>query len=60
MPIQTQVGPLDYRSADSLRIGTAHDWDYLDRLDFGGAVALIAVLRGAVHLDELGEVATVV
>jgi len=44
-----------------LRIGTAHDWDRLHGSDFGGAIALLAVLRrGAVDLDELRKVAAVV
>src|SRR5579862_5009170 len=40
---EAEIGPLDYRSADALRIRTAHDRDYLHRLHFGGAVAFLAV-----------------
>src|SRR4051794_28264845 len=57
---QAEIGPLDNRSADALRVGLAHDWDYLHRSDFGRAVALLSVLRSTIHLDELSEVAPVV
>jgi len=57
---RAQIGPLDNRSADALRVGLAHDWDYLHGLHFGGTVAAFAVRRGPVHLDELCEIAAVV
>ena len=56
---QRQVAAFHNRSADALRVRTAHDWDYLHGLNFGGAVAAFAFARCAVHFDELGEVATV-
>jgi hypothetical protein len=56
---RAEIGPLQNRSANTLRIGTAHDWDYLHGLHFGGTVACFAVARSAIDLDELGEVATV-
>ena len=55
-----QVAALHDRRANAFRIGLAHDWDHLHGRYFGGAVALLLVLRGAIDLDELREVAAVV
>lgn len=57
---QTQIGSLDNQSADVLRVGTVHDCDHLHRRDFERRVSPLAVLRCAVDLDELAEVAAVV
>jgi hypothetical protein len=56
---QAEIGPLDYRSANALRVGTAHNWDRLRRSYFGGRVAPFAFRRGAVDLDELRVIAAV-
>jgi hypothetical protein len=47
---QAEIGPFDDRRANARRIGTAHDWDDLHGLRFGGAV-----LGTPVDLDELRE-----
>jgi hypothetical protein len=41
---QAEIGPLDNRSADAFRIGTAHSWDFLDGRHFRRRVPLFAVL----------------
>jgi hypothetical protein len=55
----TQVLTLHNRSANTLGIGTAHDWDHLRRSYVGGAVAGFAVARSLIDLDEHSVVATV-
>ncbi len=50
---QTEIGPLDNRRAHARRIGLAHDWDYLDGLQFCGAVPLLSVLECSVDLNQL-------
>ena len=55
---ERQILPLDMGSADLRRVGIAADWDYLDADDFGGAVPLFSVARGAIDLDELGIIHT--
>ena len=57
---KAEVGAFHNRGANALRIGTAHNWDYLHGLHFGRTVPFLSVLRVAVDLDEMGEVATVV
>jgi len=52
---QGEIAALDYRSADTLRIGLPHDWDHLHGSDFGGRVPRFAFLGASVNLDELGE-----
>ena len=51
---ERQILPLDMGSADLRGVWITADWDYLDTDDFGGAVPLLAVARGAIDLDELG------
>ena len=50
---ECQILSLNMRSADLRRVGIAADWDHLRSDDFSGRVPLLAVARGAVHLDEL-------
>jgi hypothetical protein len=56
---RAEVGPLDYRSADALRIGAAHNWDLLHGSDFGWTVPRLSVRRRAVDLDEHRIIASV-
>jgi len=55
-----EVLALHNRSADTLGIGAAHDWDHLRAGDLRRAVPRFALNGRAVNLDELGEVAAVV
>jgi hypothetical protein len=54
-----EIAALHNRSADAFGIGTAHNWDYFHCGHFSRAVAGFPVLRSAVDLDELCEVAAV-
>lgn len=57
---ERKVASLYYRSANAIRVRLTHNWDHLHGLDFGGTVPAFTLTRGAVDLDELGEVAAVV
>ena len=54
-----EVLAFDNRCADAARIRTAHNWDHLRAGDFRRSVPCFAVARRSIHLDDLGEVATV-
>ena len=54
-----QIGPFHNRSVNAFGVRLTHDWDYLHRTYFGGAVAPFAFAGGTIDLDELGEVATI-
>jgi hypothetical protein len=54
---RAEIGALHDAGTHTLRVGTAHDWDFTG--DLSGVVAALGFDAGLAYLDELRVIATV-